>query len=363
MRRWLAGQPFITMNNSKKVFVGLSGGVDSSVSAALLKEQGYDVTGVFIKAWYPDFLDCDWKSEKRDAMRICAHLSIPFKMLDLADAYKRDVIDYMIREYGEGRTPNPDVMCNKHIKFGGFYAWARAEGADYVATGHYAQVGLNDRGEYELREAADKEKDQTYFIWNLTQEHLAHTLFPIGKFQKADVRKLAHTFGLFTESKKDSQGLCFLGDVNMRSFLRQFLKTEKGAVLDGAGTHLGTHDGAILYTIGERIGFTADKKTPHDAPFYVIAKDMQKNTVSVSTDKPSRQTRGNSVQLSDINQIVPIESGAQIQIRTRYRQTPLTARLTGTQLEFLETGDDVAAGQSIVFYRNGVCLGGGIVVD
>lgn len=196
----------------KKLFVGMSGGVDSSVSAALLKEAGYHVTGVFLKVWQPDFLPCNWKEERLDAMRVAAVLDIPFVTIDLEKEYKEEVVDYMIAEYRRGRTPNPDVMCNKEIKFGAFLKKALAMGADAVATGHYAQNMFNPAagtvGLWEMRESADTDKDQTYFLWTLTQERLSKILFPIGHLTKPEVRKLAQKFGLPTAEKKDSQGLC-----------------------------------------------------------------------------------------------------------------------------------------------------------
>src|SRR3990167_4048684 len=197
----------------KTVYIGLSGGVDSSVSAALLKKQGYDVTGVFIKVWQPNWITCTWKEDRLDAMRVCAKLEIPFLTLDLEKEYKRDVVDYMIREYKAGRTPNPDVMCNRYIKFGAFFNWARKYGADYIATGHYAQVFKKVTG-YRLQVSRDFEKDQTYFLWTLTQRELSQTLFPVGRITKPEVRKLAKKFGLPTADKKDSQGLCFIGKVD-----------------------------------------------------------------------------------------------------------------------------------------------------
>ncbi len=212
----------------KKVFVGLSGGVDSSVSAALLQSQGYDVFGVFIKVWQPDFYECTWKEDRLDAMRVCAKLNIPFYTLDLEKEYKKEVVDYMIEEYKNGRTPNPDVMCNKYIKFGGFFDWAMSQGADFVATGHYARLNK----EHELVAGRDSNKDQSYFLWTLTKEQLSKTLFPVGDIEKTEVRKLAKKFGLPTAEKKDSQGLCFIGKVDMAEFLHHFIETKPGPVLN-----------------------------------------------------------------------------------------------------------------------------------
>ena len=208
-----------------KVFVGLSGGVDSAVSAAILQKAGYDIIGVYIKVWQPDWISCTWKDERRDAMRVAAYLGIPFVTLDLVKEYKEGVIDYMISEYSLGRTPNPDVMCNREVKFGGFWKWAKAHGADFVATGHYAQNikdvttkkdSVKTLGGYSLLAGEDKNKDQSYFLWTLNQKDLEHILFPVGHLEKIDVRKLATKFGLPNALKKDSQGLCFIGKVDIK---------------------------------------------------------------------------------------------------------------------------------------------------
>ncbi|MDO8591094.1 MAG: tRNA 2-thiouridine(34) synthase MnmA, partial [bacterium] len=233
-----------------KVYVGLSGGVDSSVSAALLKKQGFDVTGVFIKVWQPDFIECTWKEDRLDAMRVCAKLDIPFIELNLEKEYKKEVADYMIAEYKAGKTPNPDVMCNKQIKFGAFYNFARNQGADYIATGHYARIvkrktyNAKRKNEkikssshplhatcYTLHVASDANKDQSYFLWNIKQEQLPHILFPVGGMLKPEVRRLAKRFGLITADKKDSQGLCFLGKIDMKEFLKNYIKLKPGNVL------------------------------------------------------------------------------------------------------------------------------------
>src|SRR3990167_10752607 len=198
------GQALLTPK--PKVLVGLSGGVDSSVAAALLKKDGYDVTGIFIKVWQADFLPCTWREERRDAMRVAAHLDIPFLTLDLEKEYKKEVVDYMIHEYGAGRVPNPDVMCNKHVKFGAFLDFAKKQGADFVATGHYARNEKQHDGRFHLLAGLDKEKDQSYFLWMLTQTELAHVLFPVGRLQKSEVRFLAKKFGLPNAEKRDSQG-------------------------------------------------------------------------------------------------------------------------------------------------------------
>ncbi len=356
----------------KKVFVGLSGGVDSSVSAALLKRDGYEVTGVFIKAWHPDFLTCTWKDDRRDAMRVCATLNIPFLTFDLEKEYKQEVIDYMISEYAAGRTPNPDVMCNKSIKFGGFLKKALAMGADYVATGHYAtriESSTDDGVVYKLLESKDTNKDQTYFIWTLAQNQLAHILFPVGEYTKPEVRKLAEEFTLPTFAKKDSQGLCFLGKVDLKDFLGHYFDQKPGAVLDESGTVIGRHDGAWFYTLGERHGFSVFTQSPQEKAYYIVAKNVDKNTITVShreikTDllKPISE-----LTMSQVNwtQGKAPESSQTIQARMRYRQDVFNCRvfINENQAHVLleQPQSIVSTGQSIVFYYNGECLGGGII--
>src|SRR3989304_2964123 len=277
----------------KIIFVGLSGGVDSAVSAALLKKQGYEVVGVFIKTWHPDFLVCNEEGERRDAMRVAAHLDIPFLTFDLEEVYKKEVVDYMIREYKRGRTPNPDVMCNKEVKFGAFLKKALSMGADYVATGHYAQIEVSSKWKvesskkllttnYSLLTACDSTKDQSYFLWTLKQDQLKRILFPVGHLKKSQVRKLAKKYGLHTFKKKDSQGICFLGKLDMKEFLQHFIKPKSGRVLDINSKTIGKHNGATFFTLGERHGFTITKKTNHDRPYYVVGKDIKKKTITVS---------------------------------------------------------------------------------
>lgn len=355
----------------KKIFVGISGGVDSSVSAALLQQQGHDVVGVFIRTWQPDFVACTWKQERRDAISVCAHLNIPFIELDLEDAYKQGVADYMISEYQQGRTPNPDVMCNKEVKFGGFLAWARTQGADYVATGHYVQVTHDEKGSTMYR-GADQQKDQSYFLWTLTQEQLQQVLFPVGSLQKSEVRELARSFALPTATKKDSQGICFIGDIDMKAFLRHFLELHEGEVMNEEHEVIGRHDGSLLFTIGERHGFDIFPKYKHtdDKPYYVQAKDVQKNTITVSQKKPVFDTQtGDTMSLISVvdNQGVYTE-GTTYEAQFRYRGDRHTVTITSydpvqqrMDLRLHGIVDAVAPGQSVVLYTDTVCLGGGII--
>lgn len=356
------------MNGKGKVFVGMSGGVDSSVSAALLKKEGYEVVGVFIKVWQADFLPCTWREERRDAMRAAAHIGIPFLTLDLEQEYKQHVVDYMIEEYSKGRVPNPDVMCNKHVKFGGFLKFAKEHDADLVATGHYAQK-KEEGGQQHLYAGIDKEKDQSYFLWTLTQAQLAHTIFPIGHLTKPQVRLLAEEMKLPNATKKDSQGLCFMGPVDMAEFLKHYIDCTSGAVLDEEGKIIGTHQGAMLYTIGQRHGFSTEKATSSEDPYFVIRKDIAQNTITVAHRKPGE--RGETIDIEHLNDITGIlqneEEGILAEIR--YHGTKYPVRIVGRDpeknrlsIELHAEGEYIASGQSIVFYRNDECLGGGVIV-
>ena len=357
----------------RKVFVGMSGGVDSSVAAALLKKAGYDVTGVFIKVWHPDFLPCDWQEERRDAMRVCAVLNIPFLTFNFEEEYKRDVIDYMLLEYKRGKTPNPDVMCNRYIKFGFFLKKALAMGADFIATGHYAirEVRHEKKKEiYVLRESKDKEKEQSYFLWTLRQEELARSLFPIGNLEKKEVRNLAKKFNLPTAEKKDSQGLCFLGKIDFRDFLKVYLPEKMGNVVNLRGEIIGTHEGVHFYTVGQRHGFIVTKKGINEKALYVVGKDIAKNILVVSPKEELeyRAMQTKKITLFDLNWISgkKLENSLHCFARFRYHQSPKKVhvykdgRFTTAEFEMPQEG--VSSGQSLVFYdAEGVTLGGGII--
>ena len=381
---------------NKTVFVGVSGGVDSSVAAALLKDQGYDVVGVFIRTWSPDFIECTWKDERRDAMRVCAHLDIPFLECDAEEAYKKGVADYMIEEYKKGNTPNPDVMCNRMVKFGVFWQFAKDNGADFIATGHYAISerinsfreatgggvpfwGTPKNGVKELREklfilkrSPDISKDQSYFLWTLTQDDLSHTLFPVGHLQKKDVRKLAEKYKLPTAVKKDSQGVCFLGPLDMKDFLKHYIETKKGDVIDEKGKVIGSHDGAIFFTLGERHGFNIFKNEDNSKPLYVVAKDIDKNTITVShrsdlwESTNSASILHRTVLCNNTNWIsdIPEENKAYI-AQIRYHGELLNCKVnclgqTSAEIIF-DKNVLVDKGQSIVVYDGDICLGGCIV--
>lgn len=343
------------------VFVGLSGGVDSAVSAALLKEQGYNVVGAFIRIWSPEFMECTWKEDRLDAMRVCAALQVPFREVDLSEEYKKEVVGDMLAKYQSGVTPNPDVLCNRSIKFGHFAQWAFRHGADLIATGHYAR--LRERADsYELLRGADTSKDQSYFLYRLDQNDLSHTLFPVGEYTKPQVRALAKKFGLPNADRHDSQGLCFVGDVSMKDFFSRFIPLKKGVVLDEHDREIGTHDGAALYTLGERHGFVSSGSEPK----YVVATDVARNIVRVSSRREDAAKR--LVQVSDVHWISgALELPITVEVQARYREKPFAATLsslhrgvTSVRAEF-EESHIAAPGQSLVFYDGEVCLGGGVI--
>lgn len=351
-----------TVSQKKKIFVGLSGGVDSSVSALLLKEAGHDVIGVFIKVWQPDFLVCDWEKERLDAMRVAAHLGIPFLTFDAEEVYKKEVAEYMIEEYKAGRTPNPDVMCNRHVKFGAFLDFAKASGADMVATGHYAQVVERD-GHFALLRGADEAKDQSYFLWTLTQEQLSHIVFPVGHLEKPAVRAHAARVGLPTATKHDSQGICFLGQVDMEEFLSHYVHTEEGDVYDTEGKVIGTHSGALFYTLGQRHGFSITKADTEKHPYYVVAKDMEKNSITVAITP--REVASAVIELHGVNIIPERLPVSALSAEFRYRQKPFAIEISEERGVFTVFPKDPVAepssGQSCVLYSGDECLGGGVV--
>jgi len=380
----------------RKVFVGMSGGVDSSVAAALLHKQGHDVIGVFFKPWSPDtkVCFCNWREDRQDAMRVAAKLGIKFKTWDFSKEYDRQVAQYMISSYRAGITPNPDVMCNKEIKFGLFLKKALAEGADYIATGHYARikristnsesVRINEYTKikttirkfvnskqirYSLMTGTDCNKDQSYFLWTLTQQQLKHCLFPIGKYLKPEVRKLAKKLGLPNYDKKDSQGVCFVGQLDVKDFLKKYIKPRVGKIiLADTDQIIGQHDGVYYYTIGQRHGLNIKDG---QGPYFVVKKNMKKNVIYVAKEADNKQSLATSATLSDINWIEKEPKlPTSCQVKIRYRNKSILATISRLNLEignllikFKKPVRALTPGQSAVFYRGQEVLGGGIIAS
>lgn len=346
---------------SKKVYVGLSGGVDSSVTAALLKEQGYTVVGVYMKNWSQDLpgFECPWKEDYQDAKRVAVRLEIPFKMYDFETQYRDRVVQYMIDEYQAGRTPNPDIMCNQEVKFKLFLETALEDGADMIATGHYSRVQ-----DGKLLTAQNLDKDQSYFLYRVTEEALDKSLMPIGDFKtKAEVRELAAKFNLPTAGKKDSQGICFVGKVGIKEFLQQYVTTKPGDIIDQHGQVIGQHEGAIFYTIGQRHGLNVGGGLPN----YVTGKDMKANQVFVTSDIDDDKLWRSELNLTDIHWINgEPDISKQYQVRTRYRAPLVNAHVAKNadriSLQLDEQVRAVTPGQSAVLYDGEHVLGGGIVI-
>lgn len=342
-----------------RVYVGMSGGVDSSLTAALLKEQGHEVVGVYMKNWTQDLpgMICPWAEDLADAKRVAVQLGVDLKVYDFENEYRQKVVEYMIDEYKLGRTPNPDVMCNQEVKFKLFLEAALEDGAEMIATGHYARVQ-----DGKLMMATDTNKDQTYFLYRVTGEALAKTLFPLGEYTKPEVRAMAEERGLYTAGKKDSQGICFVGKVGIRDFLSQYVEQQPGEIIDKKTSKvLGRHDGAIFYTLGQRHGLDIGG----GLPYYVVGKDMGKNEVYVTTDLNDENLWKSEINLSSVHWINQAPATGKYQIRVRHRAPLVEAQLDYVDGEVVIKPDDeqraVASGQSLVIYDGQVCLGGGIV--
>lgn len=409
---------------AKTVYVGMSGGVDSSVAAMLLVEQGYKVVGVYMKNWSRDLpgMKCPWAEDLADAKRVAVRLGIDFEVWDFEEAYREKVVEYMLKEFRAGNTPNPDVMCNQEIKFKLFYEKAMEAGADFIATGHYARVcptesssgrvlsshfpPCRDRAPWgppklghppimntqlspihaNLLRAVDENKDQTYFLYRISEEAIAHTLFPIGGMLKPDVKKLAEERGLHNAYKKESMGVCFVGEVGMKDFLKEYIDTQPGEIREVESDKvLGYHEGAVFYTIGQRHGLYLDgeKGVVNDGmPYYVVKKDVEKNIVYVSKNLNSGELWTKELQLKNIflrtgpdSASSPTLDGARaggpqaaspvrvnLSARLRHRAPLIPVEFDGEVLHFTDEIKRPASGQSAVLYDDEICLGGGIII-
>ncbi len=368
-------------NQHKKVALGLSGGVDSAVCAYLLKQQGYSVTAVYIECWNSP--GCRAEQDRKDALQVALQLEIPFKVLDFKAEYKERVMTYFLEEYRSGKTPNPDVLCNQVIKFGMFYDWAMSHGFDTIATGHYAQIGLDQDSKLALLTSKDLHKDQTYFLHQLEQEQLEHILFPVGQLLKDEVRQIAHQIKLPVALKKDSVGICFVGDIDVAKFLKENLGENPGEVITPNNQVIGTHSGLWFYTIGQRKSFDINKKAVQKhttwlddngdlPPLFVIDKDQKSNQLIVGPETQTLQTSW------------LVHSPHWINKHTNWQELPLQVRIRHTgeivKCKLIQENEDswqvsvetplkgIASGQFAVFYLDldnmktqYICLGGGVI--
>ncbi len=349
--------------------VGMSGGVDSSVAALLLLKQGYDVSGVFMKNWNEDDGTeyCTAKEDLFDALRVCDHLGIELHAVNFARQYWDQVFAHFLIEYRAGRTPNPDVLCNREIKFKVFLAFCQEQGAAWIATGHYARVS-RDGGATTLLRARDANKDQSYFLYAVSPDAIARTLFPLGEMEKPAVRELARTAGLITHAKKDSTGICFIGERRFRDFLATYLPAQPGPIATPEGKVLGEHQGLMYYTIGQREGLgIGGVRGGADAPWYVAEKRLDTNTLLVvqGIDHPLLYWRSLHAEQLNWLQDTPGSARFECTAKTRYRQPDQACALSvtprGCEVSFAKPQRAITPGQSVVFYRGEQCLGGGVI--
>jgi len=362
------------MSKKITVAVGLSGGVDSSVAAFLLQQQGYNVIGYYMRNWSSDLgkFKCPWKEDRDYALRVAHHLNIPFYTLNFEKEYKQKVVNYLFEGYQKGITPNPDIMCNKEIKFKIFLEKALQLGANKIATGHYAQIkedsphirsGEAGKNGYHLLKGKDKNKDQSYFLYTLDQKQLSKTLFPVGKYTKPQIRKIAKQAKLPTANKPDSQGICFIGEVNITELLKTEIKPHKGDIITTEGKKIGEHEGVWYYTIGQRKGIGIGG----GIPYFVVEKDLKKNRLIVARGSWSEELFTNTCMIDDLHWInkkakLPLKCSA----KTRYRQPDQKCTVikekNGYKIKFPEKQRAITSGQSLVLYQKEKCLGGGVIV-
>jgi len=346
----------------------MSGGVDSSVAAALLVQRGYSVEGGFMKNFsaesYQGIIesDCPWEEDQKDAESVCKKLQIPFKSYNFEKEYREKIISYFFREYSAGRTPNPDVLCNKVIKFGIFLDKAKGMGFDYIATGHYARIQKKNSC-FQLLKGVDEKKDQSYFLYALTQDQLSQSLFPIGEYQKSEVRKMAQMLGLPNAEKKDSQGLCFIGHVNLKKFLQLRIAPKQGNIRDENGAIIGTHNGVASYTIGQRKGI----EVGGGPALYVAKKDMKKNELMVVRGRDNPHLYEKKLIVKQLHWIckekkAPLSCTAKIRYQQDNQKCTITT-INSSRVAVLFDAPQFApsSGQSVVFYDGDTVLGGGII--
>lgn len=362
-------------NSNVRVIVGMSGGVDSSVSALILKKQGYDVIGVFMKNW--DDTDengiCTATKDYEDVASVADKLNIPYYSVNFEKEYWNDVFKYFLREYKKGRTPNPDVMCNRKIKFNVFLNYAKKLNANYIAMGHYAKIYKDDEGLVHMLRGSDGNKDQTYFLNQVTQDQLKNVMFPIGDLQKNDVRKIARQNGLITANKKDSTGICFIGEKNFRDFLKHYIPAKPGRMMTIDGKIVGKHQGLMYYTIGQRSGLGIGGNSESSEPWFVIGKNVKDNILYVGQGFNNALLYSDSLDASGISWIsgecpnlLKNQNVIKITAKFRYRQpdVPVKVFLNGkdkAKVIFDYPVRAVTPGQYVVFYNGDECLGGGVI--
>jgi tRNA-specific 2-thiouridylase len=358
------------MKNSKTVVVGLSGGVDSAVSALLLKKQGFNVIGVYMQNWEVENDDpyCSSEQDLQDAFSVCKTLEIPFETVNFAKEYWDHVFQYCLDAFSQGRTPNPDIGCNKEIKFKAFLQYALDKGADFLATGHYVRKSFHD-DRYQLLKGLDTNKDQSYFLYTLGQHELAHSLFPIGDLKKTDVRKIAQENKLPNFNKKDSTGICFIGERKFKDFLSEFLLAQPGEIQNPEGKVIGTHDGIMFYTLGQRKGLKiGGRDDSSEEPWFVVGKNVETNALMVAQGQENTLLYRDYLYCTQLHWVdtqptLPIKLKAKI----RYRQADQLCELieetpNNFLVKFTVAQRAITPGQSIVFYQDDICLGGGIII-
>jgi tRNA-uridine 2-sulfurtransferase len=358
------------MTKKIKIIVGISGGVDSAVALLLLKNQGHDVSAVFMQNWQAEKNDafCTADQDLIDAKSVCEKLRVPLHTVNFTKEYWNKVFQYFLDEYSKGHTPNPDVMCNKEIKFKAFLEYAESLGADYIATGHYARIQKGN-SLFHLLKGLDENKDQSYFLYTLSQNQLKRSLFPIGHLKKTEVRKIAAENGLSNYAKKDSTGICFIGERNFKKFLSEYLLAKPGDIVDTEGKIMGKHDGIMFYTLGQRKGLgIGGQKNTLEAPWYVVAKDIKNNQVIVSQDHNHSLLLTKALTCDEIHWILgnepsfPLSCTAKIRYRQKDQECVVNKIAPQKyEITFKEAQWAATPGQSLVFYQDDECLGGGTI--